>query len=34
VNGNTLIWEDGGTTYRLETDAPLDEALRIAESLR
>ncbi|HEX8682911.1 MAG TPA: hypothetical protein VF707_11390, partial [Ardenticatenaceae bacterium] len=36
VTGNVLIWqeEDGGVTYRLETDLPLDEARRIAESLR
>ncbi|MCC7352994.1 MAG: hypothetical protein IT330_04490 [Anaerolineae bacterium] len=34
VQGNTLIWTDGGLTYRLETDLPLAEAVRIAESLR
>jgi hypothetical protein len=33
VTGNTLIWAEGEITYRLETDLPLDEALRIAESL-
>lgn len=34
VEGNTLIWEDGGLTYRLETRLPLEEAVRIAESLQ
>jgi hypothetical protein len=36
VTGNVLIWqeEEGGVTYRLETGLPLDEARRIAESLR
>jgi len=34
VDGKTLIWEDGGITYRLESTLPLDEALRIAESLK
>jgi hypothetical protein len=35
VTGNTLIWVDeGGVTYRLETRLPLEEAVRIAESLR
>lgn len=34
VVGNTLAWEVGDMTYRLETSLPLDEALRIAESLR
>ena len=29
-----LNWEEGGVAYRLETDLPLAEALRIAESLR
>ena len=33
VTGNTLIWAEGEITYRLETDLPLDEAVRIAESL-
>jgi hypothetical protein len=33
VTGNTLIWAEGEITYRLETDLPLEEALRIAESL-
>lgn len=34
VAGNTLIWEEDGITYRLETDLTLEEAVRIAESLR
>jgi len=33
VAGNVLIWTDGGVTYRLESDLPLVEAVRIAESL-
>lgn len=34
VGGNVLIWQDGETTYRLETDLSLEEGVRIAESLR
>lgn len=34
VSGNVLIWETNEVTYRLETDQPLREAVRIAESLR
>jgi len=34
VTGHVLIWDDAGTTYRLETELPLDEAVRIAESVR
>lgn len=34
VSGNVLIWETNDVTYRLETDQPLNEAVRIAESLR
>jgi hypothetical protein len=34
VQGNTLIWTEGELTYRLETGGTLDEALRIARSLR
>jgi hypothetical protein len=34
VAGNTLIWEEDEITYRLESDLPLEETLRIAESLR
>ncbi len=33
VEGHTLIWSEGELTYRLETDLPLEEAVRIAESL-
>jgi hypothetical protein len=33
VEGNILIWEQGGITYRLETNLPLEEAVKIAESL-
>jgi hypothetical protein len=33
VVGNTLIWEQDGLTYRLESGLPLEEAVRIAESL-
>ena len=34
VEGNVLIWTDEDLTYRLETDMPLEEAIRTAESLR
>jgi hypothetical protein len=34
VTGHTLIWTEGAVTYRLETDLPLTETVRIAESLR
>lgn len=33
IDGYVLIWEQEGITYRLETDLPLDEAIKIAESL-
>jgi hypothetical protein len=33
VAGNVLIWEAEGITYRLETSLPLEEAVRIAESI-
>jgi hypothetical protein len=33
IDGHVLIWAEGNMTYRLETDLPLEEALRIAESL-
>jgi hypothetical protein len=33
VAGNTLIWEEQGITYRLESNVALEEALKIAESL-
>lgn len=32
--GNTLLWQSGGLTLRLEGRLPLEEMLRIAESLR
>jgi hypothetical protein len=34
ITGNVLIWREGDITYRLETDLPMDEAVKIAESLR
>ncbi len=34
VEGHSLIWEQAGITYRLETDLPLEDAVRIAESIR
>ncbi len=34
VTGHSLLWTDGAITYRLETDLSLQEAVRIAESLR
>lgn len=33
IDGQVLIWEEDGITYRLETELHLEEALRIAESL-
>jgi hypothetical protein len=33
IDGHVLIWAEGDTTYRLETDLSLEEALKIAESL-
>ena len=33
VEGNVLIWEEDGVTFRLETSLPLDEALAVAGSL-
>jgi hypothetical protein len=32
--GNTLLWEQGGVTFRLEAQVARDEALRIAASFR
>jgi hypothetical protein len=32
--GNTLVWEVGGVTHRLEADVSRREALRIARSMR
>jgi len=34
MDGNALIWAEGRITYRLETNLSLEEAVRIAESLR
>jgi len=34
ITGNVLIWKEGDLTYRLETDLPMEEAVKIAESLR
>ncbi len=34
IEGHVLIWTEDGITLRLETDLPLDEAVRIAESLK
>lgn len=34
IDGHTLIWLEDEITYRLETDLPLTEAVRVAESLR
>ncbi|HET7087529.1 MAG TPA: hypothetical protein VFL17_02650 [Anaerolineae bacterium] len=33
VEGNVLAWEDGNLTFRIETTRPLEDALRIAESI-
>jgi len=34
IEGHVLIWADGVITYRLETDLSLEEAVKIAESLK
>lgn len=34
IEGHVLIWTDGPITYRLETDLTVEEAVRIAESLK
>ena len=34
VTGRTLIWGVDDLTYRLETDLPLEEARKIAKSLK
>lgn len=34
IEGHVLIWTEGEITYRLETDLSLEEAVRVAESLR
>lgn len=33
VNGHVLVWTEGAITYRLESNLPLEEARKIAESL-
>lgn len=33
VRGNVLVWQHGNITYRLETNLPLEEAVKIAESI-
>ena len=34
IIGHVLIWQQGDITYRLETDLPVDEAIKVAESLK
>ena len=34
IEGHVLIWKEGDITYRLETDLSLEEAVKIAESLK
>ena len=34
IDGNVLIWEEDGITYRLEINAPFEQALSIAEFLQ
>jgi len=34
IDGHVLIWAERDITYRLETGLPLEEALKIAESLQ
>ena len=34
IEGNVLVWEQGRNTYRLESALSLEEAVRVAESLR
>jgi hypothetical protein len=34
IEGNILIWEQDDITYRLESDLPLEEAVKVAESLK
>jgi hypothetical protein len=34
ITGHVLIWEQGSITYRLETDLPVQEAIRVAEALK
>jgi len=34
IEGHVLIWAEGAVTYRLETDLPFLEAVKVAESLK
>jgi hypothetical protein len=34
IDGNVLIWSEGNITYRLEINQSLEEAIKIAESLK
>ncbi len=34
IDGNVLIWAEGDLTYRLETDMDLNDAVKVAESLK
>jgi hypothetical protein len=34
IDGHVLIWANGDVTYRLETNQPLEEAIKVAESLQ
>jgi hypothetical protein len=34
VQAPTLIWQANGVTYRLEADLPIDEIVRLAESIK
>lgn len=34
VSGKVLVWTEGDLTYRLESDLTMDEAIRMAESLK
>jgi hypothetical protein len=34
VNSPALLWESFGITYRLEGDLTLEEAVKVAESIR
>ena len=34
VEGHVLIWTENNVTYRLETGLPVEQAIKIAESLK
>lgn len=34
IEGHVLIWTDGDLTYRLETESSVEDAIRVAESLK